>query len=122
MDINTCFETTKQYHTIAYYSHLVPVRLALFLSAYAVLKTKLSKLAIGFFSFTLRSNEKSNDFNDTLISNGCFWKVILPASTFAKSSMSFMSSFKDLPLVFMASTNSFCSVPNCVFSNIFVNL
>jgi signal transduction histidine kinase len=53
MDINTCFETTKQYHTIAYYSHLVPVILALFLSAYAVLKTKLSKLAIGFFAFTL---------------------------------------------------------------------
>ncbi|HRH22522.1 MAG TPA: ATP-binding protein [Candidatus Paceibacterota bacterium] len=53
MDINTCFETTKQYHTIAYYSHLVPVILALFLSAYAVFKTKFSKLAIGFFAFTL---------------------------------------------------------------------
>lgn len=53
MDINTCFETTKQYHTIAYYSHLVPVILALFLSAYAVFKTNFSKLAIGFFAFTL---------------------------------------------------------------------
>ena len=52
MDINTCFETTSSYHTIAYYSHLLPTVLALFLSGYALLKTKFSKLAIAFFGFT----------------------------------------------------------------------
>lgn len=53
MDINTCYETTSFYHTIAYYSHLVPVALALFLSVYALFKTRASKLAITFFAFTL---------------------------------------------------------------------
>lgn len=52
MDINTCFETTNSYHTIAYYSHLLPTALALFLSGYALVKTRFSKLAVTFFSFT----------------------------------------------------------------------
>jgi signal transduction histidine kinase len=52
MDINTCFETTNIYHTIAWYSHLVPVALALFLSVYALIKTKFSKLSIAFLAFT----------------------------------------------------------------------
>lgn len=51
--INTCFATTESYHTIAYYSHLVPVVLGMFLSTYALFKTKFSKLAIVFFAFTL---------------------------------------------------------------------
>lgn len=53
MDINTCFETTNSYHTIAYYSHIVPTVLALFLSTYALFKTRYSKLAVSFFVFTL---------------------------------------------------------------------
>ena len=53
MDINTCFETTNTYHTIAYYSHIVPTVLALFLSTYALFKTRYSKLAVAFFVFTL---------------------------------------------------------------------
>ena len=52
MDINTCFETTNYYHTIALYSHLVPTALALFLSIYALIKTHFSKLSIIFFLFT----------------------------------------------------------------------
>jgi len=51
MDINTCFETTNYYHTIAYYSHLVPVALALFLSVYSLFKSKFSRLSVIFFSF-----------------------------------------------------------------------
>ncbi len=53
MDINTCFETTSSYHTIAFYAHLVPTMLALFLSFYTLLKTKASKLAVAFFAFTI---------------------------------------------------------------------
>ncbi len=53
MDINTCFETTQAYHLIAYYSHLIPVALALFLSVYALVKTNFSKLAVAFFVFTV---------------------------------------------------------------------
>jgi len=52
MDINTCYELTKDIRTIAYYSHFVPVALALFLSTYAVVKTKFSRLALAFFAFT----------------------------------------------------------------------
>jgi signal transduction histidine kinase len=50
--MNTCFETTSHYHTIAYYSHIIPVILALFLSVYALIKTRFSKLSIIFFLFT----------------------------------------------------------------------
>jgi len=53
MDINTCFETTNVYHTIAYYSHLVPIVIGMFLSIYALFRTKFSKLALVFFAFTL---------------------------------------------------------------------
>jgi len=37
---------------IAYYSHLVPVALALFLGTYALVKTRATKLAVFFFAFT----------------------------------------------------------------------
>lgn len=53
MDINTCYETTNAYHAIAFYAHLVPTVLALFLSSYTLIKTKASKLAIAFFAFTV---------------------------------------------------------------------
>lgn len=53
MDINTCFETTSFYHTTAYYSHLIPVAIALFLGVYTLFKTKFSKLAVAFFLFSL---------------------------------------------------------------------
>ncbi|MEK9160636.1 MAG: HAMP domain-containing sensor histidine kinase [Patescibacteria group bacterium] len=52
MDINTCYETTYFYHTIAYYSHLVPTAIGLFLSIYALIRTKFSRLAVVFFAFT----------------------------------------------------------------------
>lgn len=51
--LNTCRATTEAYHIIAYYSHLVPVALAFFLSVYALLKTQYSKLSVAFFVFTL---------------------------------------------------------------------
>ncbi len=53
MDINTCFATTNSYHTIAYYSHIVPILLALFLSTYVLFRTKFTKLSITFSLFTL---------------------------------------------------------------------
>jgi signal transduction histidine kinase len=51
MDINTCIATTIQYHTTAFYAHLVPIVLALFLSVYSLVKSKFSGLSIVFFSF-----------------------------------------------------------------------
>lgn len=51
MDVNTCFETTNYYHTVAYYSHLVPVALALFMALFALDRTKFSRLAVAFFLF-----------------------------------------------------------------------
>lgn len=53
IDINTCFETTSYYHTLAYYSHLVPVFIALFLSFYVFWKTEYSKISRIFLLFTL---------------------------------------------------------------------
>lgn len=53
MELNTCFETTNFYHTIASYSHAIPVFIGLFLGAYALFKTKFSKLSVLFFFFIL---------------------------------------------------------------------
>lgn len=53
MDLNTCYETTSFYHTIAYYSHFIPVAIALFLGIYAAYKTKFSKLAVIFCLFSV---------------------------------------------------------------------
>lgn len=52
MDLNTCFETTKDYHIIAYYSHLIPVAIALFLGFFAYLKSKGSYISLIFASFS----------------------------------------------------------------------
>jgi signal transduction histidine kinase len=39
MDINTCFETTKDYHVVALYSHLIPAAIAVFLSVFILNKS-----------------------------------------------------------------------------------
>ena len=57
MDISTCAQALgdnwKSVLTIAYYSHLVPIALGLFMSGYALFKARGSKLALAFFLFTL---------------------------------------------------------------------
>ena len=53
MDINTCLATTQDYHTIAYYSHLIPVSIALFLGLFVLFKSKFSLLSKPFFLFVL---------------------------------------------------------------------
>lgn len=52
MDINTCFATTEAYHTIAYYSHIIPSVIALFLGIFATWKSRASQLSIIFLTFT----------------------------------------------------------------------
>ncbi len=49
--INTCYETTKDYHQIALYSHLVPVSISILVAGYVALKTKFSLVARVFASF-----------------------------------------------------------------------
>ena len=51
MDINTCFATTESYHTIAYYSHLIPVSIALMMAFFVLFKSKFSFLSKVFFMF-----------------------------------------------------------------------
>lgn len=51
--LNTCFETTKDYHAIAYYSHLIPVAIALLLGFFVLQRSKYSLLSKIFFSFIL---------------------------------------------------------------------
>lgn len=51
MDINTCFATTNDYHTIAYYSHLVPISIAFFTGLFVLVKTRYSFLSKLFFLF-----------------------------------------------------------------------
>src|SRR5690349_847702 len=53
MDLNTCLETTKEFHSIALYSHIVPVAITAFLSLYLLFKTKFSFLAKTFSLFCL---------------------------------------------------------------------
>lgn len=53
MDLNTCFETTNLYHTTAYYSHLLPAAIAIFLAFYTLVRSKYSKLSIAFLFFVL---------------------------------------------------------------------
>ncbi|MFZ2620949.1 MAG: HAMP domain-containing sensor histidine kinase [Minisyncoccia bacterium] len=52
MDINTCLETTLPYHTIAYYSHLIPVFITVILSVFALVKSRYSLLSKIFSLFT----------------------------------------------------------------------
>jgi signal transduction histidine kinase len=51
--INTCIETTKDYHSVAYYSHLVPVAIALLLALVVLIKSNYSLLSKTFFVFTI---------------------------------------------------------------------
>lgn len=50
--INTCFETTKDYHSIAYYSHLIPAAIILLLSFFVLFKTKFSRISKVFVFFS----------------------------------------------------------------------
>ncbi len=52
MDINTCFETTKDYHKIAYYSHLIPIFITIVVSAFVLIKSRFSLLSKVFALFT----------------------------------------------------------------------
>jgi len=51
MDINTCYELTKDLHTVAYYSHLIPAAIILALSLFVLVQTKFSLMAKLFSSF-----------------------------------------------------------------------
>lgn len=51
MDINTCFETTKDYRTIAFYSHLIPVFITVIVSAFVLIKSKFSLASKTFCLF-----------------------------------------------------------------------
>lgn len=49
MDINTCFETTKDYHVVALYSHLIPAAIAIFVSVFVLYKS--NSLLVKLFAF-----------------------------------------------------------------------
>lgn len=53
MDINTCFETTKDYRVIAAYSHIIPVVITLLISGFVLLKSRFSLLSQTFALFTV---------------------------------------------------------------------
>ncbi len=50
--LNTCFETTKDYHTIALYSHCIPLFLTILVSIFVLVKSKFSFLSKIFTAFT----------------------------------------------------------------------
>ncbi|MEQ1561114.1 MAG: HAMP domain-containing sensor histidine kinase [Nitrospira sp.] len=51
MDINTCLTLNPPYVTIAYYSHLIPILISLFLGVFVLVKSKFSYLSKIFFFF-----------------------------------------------------------------------
>src|SRR3989338_416611 len=53
MDLNTCLETTKDYHAIAFYSHLIPVFITIIVSIFVLLKSRFSLLSKIFTCFTV---------------------------------------------------------------------
>jgi len=53
MDLNTCIATTQDYHTIAYYSHLIPVSIAVLLGLFVFFKSNFSLLSKVFFTFIM---------------------------------------------------------------------
>ncbi len=53
MDINTCLATTSEYHTIAYYSHLIPIAIALILGVFMFVRSRRSLLSSIFLLFTV---------------------------------------------------------------------
>ncbi len=52
MDLNTCFETTKDYHAIAFYSHLIPAMLTFVVSTFVLVESKFSLVSKVFALFT----------------------------------------------------------------------
>jgi signal transduction histidine kinase len=50
---NTCYELGKDYHVMAYYSHLVPLFISTLIGLYIFVKTKFSFLSSLFLSFIL---------------------------------------------------------------------
>ncbi len=49
--LNTCYETTKDFHQIAIYSHAVPIAISLFVAGYVAVKTNFSLVARIFAAF-----------------------------------------------------------------------
>lgn len=52
MDVNTCYVLTVDMHTLAYYTHLLPIFASVALAVYLLIRTKNSLLARVFFYFT----------------------------------------------------------------------
>lgn len=67
MDINTCFETTKDYHVVALYSHLIPAAIATFLSVFVLLRS--NSLLVKLFAFFTAS------FALWLLGDAVIWTV-----------------------------------------------
>ena len=74
-----------------------------------------------FFSWIFVSNKCSMADMDKAILKAVCSKVIFPASTFARSSISLMSTINASPLIFMAVKYSFCFAVRSVFNTTFVN-
>lgn len=55
MDVNVCFETGKEFTTIAYYTHLIPTVIALIITIFVLIRTRFSPLArvFAYFVFAL---------------------------------------------------------------------
>jgi|GEM_PF-1516228 len=51
--LNTCFETTKDYHTIAYYTHLIPISITLLLTYFVLVRSRFSLLSKAFSLFSM---------------------------------------------------------------------
>ena len=85
----------------------------IFLS-YSLIRTK-------FFSQIFVSNKCNIAEIDKAILKGVCSKVIFPASTFAKSSMSLINTIRASPDIFIADKYSFCFAVNSVFKSTFVN-
>lgn len=51
--LNTCYETTKDFHQIAIYSHAVPIAVSLFVAGYVAVKTNFSLIARIFAAFMI---------------------------------------------------------------------
>ncbi len=74
-----------------------------------------------FFSWILVSNKWSIADMDDAILKGVCSKVIFPASTLARSSMSLISTINASPLILIAVKYSFCFAERSVFNTTLVN-
>ena len=80
-----------------------------------------SFISFKFFSRIFDSNRCSMAEIDNDSLNGTISNTIFPASTFARSSMSFNNTISASPLSLMAVRYSFCSSVRVVLSTTFVN-